>query len=215
MDRTTVAERVLWRIAVGCAALLLCAPMTPRTSWTFLAQSESGPGGGMTHSAGWDWIAPLLGIVALVSLIVGRRRRLGVVASVLSTMVASISLAASAAAALGHWLDLRSGSLSVARSVIHPAPAVAYFAAIAIVGTVAALVLLGSWLHQDDAESQPLRHPLSCPLRTPRWACSAGRAAVRRGRDYRPCASAPPGRICCAPRSTVNPMVPFMEIRRT
>jgi hypothetical protein len=31
--------------------------------------------------------------------------------------------------------------------VIHPAPAVAYFAAIAIAGMVAALVLLGSWLH--------------------------------------------------------------------
>ncbi len=155
MDRTTVVERVLWRIAVGCAALLLCAPMTPRTSWTFLAQSESGPGGGMTHSAGWDWIAPLLGIVALVSLIVGRRRRLGVVASVLSTMVASISLAVAGVAALGHWLDLRSGSLSVAGSVIHPAPALAYSAAIAIVGMVAALVLLCSWLQQANAETQP------------------------------------------------------------
>jgi hypothetical protein len=155
MERTTVVERVLWRIAVGCAALLLFAPMTPRTSWTYLPQSESGPGGGMTHSAGWDWIAPLSGTVAVVSLIVGRRQRLGVVASVFSTMVASISLAVAAAAALGHWLDLRSGSLTVARSVIHPAPAVAYFAAIAIVGMVAALVLLGSWLHHSAGESRP------------------------------------------------------------
>src|SRR5918995_1183379 len=100
-----MVERVLWRIAVGCAALLLFAPMTPRTSWTYLPQSESGPGGGMTHSAGWDWIAPL--------------------------------------------------SVTVARSVIHPAPAVAYFAAIAIVGMVAALVLLGSWLHHSAGESRP------------------------------------------------------------
>jgi hypothetical protein len=38
--------------------------------------------------------------------------------------------------------------------VIHPAPAVAYFAAIAIVDMVAALVLLGSWLHPADAAAQ-------------------------------------------------------------
>ena len=147
-----MAERVLWRIAVGCAALLLCAPMTPRTSWTSLPDSEVAAGGGMTHSAGWDWIALLLGIIALVSHIVGRRQRPGVAGAVFSTTIASISLAVAGAAALGHWLDLMSGSLSEARWVIYPAPAVGYFAAIAIVGTVAALVLLGSWLHPGDAE---------------------------------------------------------------
>ncbi len=109
----------------------------------------------MTHSAGWDWIAPFSGIVTVVSLIVARRQRPGVGASAFSAMVASISFAVAAVAALGHWLDLRSGSLSVAGSVIHPAPAVVYFAAIAIVGTAAALLLLGSWLHQGDAESRP------------------------------------------------------------
>ena len=148
-------ERVLWRIAVGCAALLLCAPMTPRTSWTYLPQSESGPGGGTTHSAGWDWIAPLLGIVAVISLIVGRRQRPGVAGAVFSATIASIGLAVAGAAALGHWLDLRSEWLSIARSVIHPAPAVAYFAAIAIVGLVAALVLLGSWLHPSGDDPRP------------------------------------------------------------
>jgi hypothetical protein len=109
----------------------------------------------MTHSAGWDWVAPLLGIVAMVSLIVGSRQRPGVAGAVVSAMVASISLAVAAAAALGHWLDLRSGTLSIARSVIHPAPAVAYFAAIAIVGMVAALVLLGSWLHPGGDDPRP------------------------------------------------------------
>jgi hypothetical protein len=67
-------------------------------------------------------------------------------------LVASISLAGAGAAALGHWLDLRSGSLDYAGTVIHPAPAVAYFAAIAIAGMVAALVLLGSWLHPGDPD---------------------------------------------------------------
>jgi len=143
-----MVERVLWRIAVGCAALLLCAPLTPRTSWT-------GEGGaGNTHSAGWDWIALLLGIVALVSLILGRRQRLRL-AAVFGAMVASVSFAVAGAAALGHWLDLMSGSLNDARWVIHPAPAVGYFAAIAIVGMVATLVLLGSWLHDGNAEPRP------------------------------------------------------------
>jgi hypothetical protein len=96
MDKTTLVERVLWRIVLGNAALLLFAPMTPRTSW-------SGEGGaGMIHSAGWDWIAPLLGIVAVGSLIVGRRRRQGVAGAVFGASVASISLAVMAAAALGH-----------------------------------------------------------------------------------------------------------------
>src|SRR5215211_1629987 len=145
-DQSAMVERVLWRIAIGCALLLLCAPMTPRTSW-------AGEGGaGMIHSAGWDWIAPLLGIVALVSLVVGRRRRPSVAGAIFSALIASITFAVASAAALGHWLDLMSGSLAVARWVIYPAPAVGYFAAIAIVGPVAALVLLGSWLHADDTE---------------------------------------------------------------
>ena len=140
-----LVERVLWRIVVGCPALLLFAPMTPRTSWT----AEGGAG--MTHSAGCDWIALLLGIVVVISIIVGRRQRPDLAGAVSAVMVASISLAVAAAAALGHWLDLMSGSLSEARWVIHPAPAVAYFAAIAILGMVAAL-LLGSWLHHGDAK---------------------------------------------------------------
>jgi hypothetical protein len=129
--------------------------MTPRTSWTSLPQSEVGAGGGMTHSAGWDWIALLLGVVAVLSLIVGSQQRPGITGAVLSAIVASISFAVAGAAALGHWLDLMSGSLSEARWVINPAPAVGYFAAIAIVGMVAALVLLGSWLHPGHGDSRP------------------------------------------------------------
>jgi hypothetical protein len=134
---------------VVSASLPLSAPMTPRTSWT-------GEGGASnTHSAGWDWIALLLGIVALVSLILGRWQRPGVGGAVVGATIASSSFAVAGAAALGHWLDLMSGSLDDARWVIHPAPAVAYFAAISIFGMVAALVLLGSWLHPGDAAPRP------------------------------------------------------------
>jgi hypothetical protein len=47
------AERAPRFMAVGCAALLL-APMSPRTSWIILPDSEMGIAGGVTHSAGWD-----------------------------------------------------------------------------------------------------------------------------------------------------------------
>jgi hypothetical protein len=200
--RTTLVERELWRIAVGCAALLLCTPMTPRTSRTYLPQSESGPGGGMTHSAGWDWIAPLLGIVALVNLIIGRRQRPGVVASVFSTMVASISLAVAAAAALGHWLDLGSGSLSVAGSVIRPAPRRGVLCGHCHRRYGGRAGAAGQLASSGRCRNATMTVPPRCPPGTPRWACLAGRAAAHQRRDYRSCCCAPPGRICCAPRST-------------
>ena len=97
----------------------------------------------------------MLGIVALVSLIAGRRLRPGFAGAAFSAVVAAISFAVAAAAALGHWLDLLPGSLDEARWVMYPAPAVAYFAAIGAVGMVATLVLVGSWLHPGNAEPRP------------------------------------------------------------
>jgi hypothetical protein len=146
-------ERVLWAVACGCAVLLLLAPMTPRTSWISLPASEvRAAGGGATDSAGWDWFAPALGIVAIVCLLVGRWHRPRVLPSVAGAAGAAAALAVAGAAALGHWLDLRSGSLDIAGWTIYPAPAVAYFAVIAGVGMGAALVLTGSWLHPGDVE---------------------------------------------------------------
>ena len=137
-------ERVPWRISVAASALLLFAPATPRTSWSY------DRGGGMTHSAGWDWIALMSGVVALICLIVGRFFRPSVLISALAALLASVALAISAAASLGHWLDLMSGNLELARWTIRPAPAVAPFAAIAAAGMAASLVLLGTWLRPDE-----------------------------------------------------------------
>jgi hypothetical protein len=136
-------EKLFGRVAIICAVLLLFAPTTGRTSWTYVGGSEMrAEGGGMTHSAGWDWIAPLAGTVAMASLIIGRWLR---PRPVLGAVVAAISFSIATAAALGHWLDLRSGSLQYANWTIHPAPAVGLFAGITATGTIAVLALLGHW----------------------------------------------------------------------
>jgi len=145
------AERALWRVAIACAVLLLFAPMTPRTSWTALGGGEMrSAGGGATHSAGWDWIAPLAGIAAAIGLFVGRGQRPRVAGTVAGAAIASLSLGI--AAALGHWLDLMSGSLDMMGWTTSPAPAVAYFAAIAAAGMAASLILLGCWLRPGDVK---------------------------------------------------------------
>ncbi len=145
------ADLVLWRVAIACGVLLLFAAMTPRTSWTALGGGEMGSaGGGATHSAGWDWIAPIAGIVAVVGLFAGRGQRPRVAGAVTGAAIASLSLGIAAAAALGHWLDLMSGSLDEMGWTTSPAPAVAYFAAIAAAGMAASLILLGCWLRPGD-----------------------------------------------------------------
>lgn len=140
------AEIVLWRVAILCAVLLFFAPMTPRTSWSYAGASEMrAEGGGNTHSAGWDWIAPIMGIVALAGLTIGRWPRPGIIRPSVCVAIASLCLGVATAAALGRWLDLQSGALAYGPWTIHPAPAVAYFAGIAAVGMVASLVPLGRW----------------------------------------------------------------------
>lgn len=145
-------ERVLVAVAFGCAVLLLIAPLTPRTSWSAGPTSETRGGGGMTHSAGWDWFAPAMGIVAIISLVTGAWSRPRVVPSVVSSAVAAAAFAVAGAAALGHWLDLRSGSLDINGWTIYHAPAVGYAAAIAGTGMMVTLVVTGSWLHPGDVE---------------------------------------------------------------
>lgn len=148
------AEKALWRVAIACAILLLFAPMTPRTSWTALGGGEMrSAGGGATHSAGWDWIAPLAGIVAVASLFAGRGQRPRIAGAVVGAAVAAIFFGSATAAALGHWLDLMSGSLDMMGWTTYPAPAVVYFAAIAVAGMILSLILLGHWLRPGDTRA--------------------------------------------------------------
>lgn len=144
-------ERVLWGSGVAMALVLLFGVMSPRTSW----QHESG--GGMRHSAGWDWFATFSGVVAAVRPVIGRASRPTVIASTIAALIAALVFGASTAASLGHWLDLMSGGLNISRWIIRPAPGVAWFAAFAGIGMAASLVLTGLWLRTADfgASSSP------------------------------------------------------------
>jgi hypothetical protein len=150
MDR---AQGLFWKIANACALLLLFAPMTGRTSRTILPASEMrAAGGGMTHSAGWDWVAIIAGGVALSALLIGCWLRPGVVRPSVCAALAAVCFAVAAAAALGHWFDLMAGNLDIGGADTHPAPAVAYFAAIATAGAVASLTILAAWFRPGSVK---------------------------------------------------------------
>lgn len=139
---------ILWRIAAACSVLLLLAPLTPRTTWTYVAQSESrGDVGTVTHSAGREWVALLCGIIAIAALVAMKRRFAG-------GIVAMLAFAAAAAAALGHWLQFQSGSLVTLRSIVHPAPAAPYFAAIAVAGLTTTVAWLWCWVQHRHGHSR-------------------------------------------------------------
>jgi hypothetical protein len=145
-------ERTLWWVAIACAFLLLFAPMTGRTWWGF------DRGGAMTHSAGWDWVAPVMGIVAFVNLLIGQWLRPGVIRPSICAVITVFCFGVAAVVALGHWLDLRSGTLDIGGATTHPAPGVGYFGGIGVVGMVASVALLGIWLRKPSPPAPlPLR----------------------------------------------------------
>jgi hypothetical protein len=138
-------EKTLWQLAAVCAVLLLFAPLTPRTSW-------SHRGGGMRHSAGWDWIAPMSGVVALIGLGLGAVARPRVPSAVAAAALTAAAFGAATIAAAGHWGSLAIGAMGIDDWTLYPAPAVFHFAVIASAGTVLTLVLLGVWLRPGDDE---------------------------------------------------------------
>ena len=142
----TRIEHTLLAVAAICAVLLLFAPVSGRTRWVH------DKGTTMTHSAGWDWVAPLAGIVASLSLVAGRLIRPGVFGAVLAAAIAAAAFALTAAAAGGHWVDLMVGSLEIERWTLYPSSGVSFHAVTAIVGLACTLVLLGSWLRPGDSE---------------------------------------------------------------
>jgi hypothetical protein len=145
MDR---AQGLFWKIAIACAVLLLLAPMTGRTSWSFVGGESGGGTGGMTHSAGWDLVAPICGLIAIAILLVGVGLRTEGWRAVWCGAIAFLALAAAGLAAWGHWVDLNSGRLWLPNSTLTPAPAVGFFASVGAVGALAALALTVCWWHR-------------------------------------------------------------------
>ena len=138
-------EKVLWWLTMGCAALLMVAPFTPRTTW--LPTSRTGLSL-ITEGVGWQAIAAIVGIAAAVALVAGvsaRRRSTAVAGSALA-MFGFIVIAVGMAR---HWIDLTNGVTSVnpgSSWEFHPAPFIPVLAGLAAVGAVCALTLTIRWL---------------------------------------------------------------------
>jgi hypothetical protein len=137
-------EKILWGIAMTCAVILLLAPTTPRTSWVY-------PGGMATHSAGWDWLAPISGVVTIGGLMFARSAHPRAFPVVLGSVLAALAFGISAGASAGHWYSLATGALDLGgSSTTYPAPLVLPFAVIASAGAVCSLALLASRLLEES-----------------------------------------------------------------
>jgi hypothetical protein len=64
-------ETLLWRLALACAVFLLFAPFTPRTMWLYPRSANPGAAATMRDAAGWDWLSPVCGVLALLGLAIG------------------------------------------------------------------------------------------------------------------------------------------------
>ena len=145
-------EKVLWQFAVVCAVLLLFAPLAPRTTWSADDAAPRGNPSSIRDAAGWDMVAPLAGIVAIVGLVTGFLTRPRVVVPVIGAAVATIAFAVTARAAGEYWLDLLRGAPFMPDFTTYPAPGPPFFAVIATAATGFALVLTISWLKPGEDE---------------------------------------------------------------
>ena len=142
------AEKLLWRLAMTCALLLLLG-IFPfwRTVWV-------GGGGSNRDSAGWDWMAAFSGIVALTGLGIGAWARPRVLGPVLGAVAAAVAFAAAAYAAGSYWFAILDGTVRFdPRLTMHPSLAVPVFAAVATLGAGCAVVLATRWSFSDDEMS--------------------------------------------------------------
>jgi len=96
--------------------------------------------------------APISGVVAIVSLVVGVLSRRRIVIPSFCAAVATIAFAVTALAAGQYWLELARGAGALAGFVMQQAVCPPFFATIATVATGFALVLTVSWLEpaEDD-----------------------------------------------------------------
>lgn len=148
-------EKVLWSCAILCAIFLLFGPLLGgRTVWA------NRGGGTITDAAGWDWAAPVSGIVAIAGLVAGVFTRPRVAIPVLGAAVATAAFAMAAFAAGSFWVATMQGTAQPQGFVpgrsdpyeVLMSPNPQPFAVVATVATGFALVLTVSWLQPADDE---------------------------------------------------------------
>lgn len=132
---------ILWGLAMACAAMLVYAPFTPRTTWVTTSRPAYGPR--IIEGVGWQGVAAVVGIVVMISLVTAlfARRR---TSAVFGAALATVGFVIIAVGMTRHWIDLMNGVTSINPGTgweLHPAPRILLFAGIAAVGTVCALAL--------------------------------------------------------------------------
>jgi hypothetical protein len=147
-------EKVLWALAVLCAVYLLSGPfLGGRTVW-------SHRGWIISDGAGWDWLMPAAGIVALGGLVIGVALLPRVAIPVFGAAIAMVAFAIAAYASGSAWIDLLQGTTRLQASlsargeqveVLYPSQPQS-FAVVATVATGFALVLVISWLKPSADE---------------------------------------------------------------
>jgi hypothetical protein len=153
MGIETQADRVLWWLAISCTVLLLFGPLGGRTEWVHR------DGATITDAAGYDWLAPLAGVVAIIGLGVGRRSRQHAPIAVLGAAVATISLSSMVVVAGTYWLAIERGDLQSHGVVldqsggyfVRPAAGPPFVALIAAVAATFAVILTVRWLSPPRA----------------------------------------------------------------
>lgn len=148
-------EKVLWSTTILCALFLLTAPMFGgRAVW-------ANRGGGMIRdAAGWDWLLPILGVVAIVGLVVCVFTRPRVVIPVLGAAIATAAFAVAAYSAGSFGLAIvenrvQPGGFVFGRDEpyrVLAAPSPQPYTVVATVAAGFALVLAVSWLRPAEDE---------------------------------------------------------------
>lgn len=147
---------ILWGLSMGCAAMLVSAPFTPRTTW--VATYRGAGGATITEGVGWHGVAAVVGIVAMIALLaplVARRR-----AALVGSALATVGFVIIAVGMARHAIDLTNGVTSInpgAGWEYHPAPIVLLFARIAAVGAVCSAALTSHVLQHPGRETTIVR----------------------------------------------------------
>lgn len=151
---------ILWGLAMACAAMLVYAPFTPRTTWIATSRPVYGPR--ITEGVGWQGVAAVVGLlimIALVATLFARQRPSAVFGAALVT----VGFVFISGGMFRHAIDLTNGVTSInpgAGWELHPAPRILLFAGIAAAGAICGAALaLQALLPAARGTGAGPRHP--------------------------------------------------------
>lgn len=145
-------EKLVWLMALGCAVLLLFAPLSPRATWVHAGGDLRGDAGSISTGRAWAFVVFAMAIVAICSLAIGAvNRQKRIIPSLCSALAAvAYGIAAlSCGAEISHRAAWTAGFPEYALSSTGWADA---YVVIAFVGVAGSIGLTIQWLKsaRDD-----------------------------------------------------------------